>query len=66
MKQQVLFAHAQKDYELLKNTQNMHRTLDLINERRSISEDPEYLLKLHRLMAEELNDKIFIDSIDFL
>lgn len=57
--------HVLKDLELLRDSNDTQRTIELINERRAISDSPDAILKIHRLLAARINLESFSRAIDF-
>lgn len=57
--------HILKDLELLRDSDDTQRTIELINERRAISDSPEAILRAHRLLATRMSLEPFSRAIDF-
>lgn len=56
--------HILKDLELLTKSSNLDKTIELINERRSIADDSYLILKIHKYFEHEINIESFTKSVD--
>lgn len=57
--------HVLKDLELLRDGDDVRRSVELISERRAISDKPDAILKIHKLLAARMSLEEFSRAIDF-
>lgn len=58
------YAHALVDYRLIKSSENVETTIDLVNARRAVADNREGLLRIHRSMARALGIPGFIRAVE--
>lgn len=56
--------HILKDLELLLNSHNIDKTVNLINQRRNLADDSFLILKIHKYLEPKINIEGFSKSVD--